>query len=159
MHYYAEISGVIVIVPSSNQRRSQDFFLGGATRYIFRHLSGSRPPTADRVQWGGGGSSRNFSRYQINHIPSILGLFFTFSGRLRVTRRLWTLTEIHGHFPRLLTHSNHVTASLHSAKNKLTKVWGGPWPPWPPLATPLVPIISSTGCNIRFLFAARISIA
>ena len=56
------------------QRRSQDFCLGGATRYIFRHL---REPTAfsggggvvaeffrdlhyrDHIQWGGGGSTRN----------------------------------------------------------------------------------------------------
>ena len=37
------------------QRRSQDFCLGGATRYIFRHLSGE--PTAFS---GGGGSSRSF---------------------------------------------------------------------------------------------------
>ena len=34
-------------------RRSQDFFLGGATRYIF-----VTSPGADRIQWGGG-SSRN----------------------------------------------------------------------------------------------------
>ena len=38
------------------QRRSQDFGLGGATRYIFCHLSGSRPHSVG----GGGGSSRNF---------------------------------------------------------------------------------------------------
>ena len=49
------------------QRRSQDFCLGG-TRYIFRHLSGSRPHSvgggvaemlrdlraSDQIQWGGG---------------------------------------------------------------------------------------------------------
>ena len=60
-----------------HQRRSQNFCLGGATRYIFRHLSGE--PTAfsvggvvaeifrdlvyRRIRFsGGGGSSRNFSR-------------------------------------------------------------------------------------------------
>ena len=45
--------------------------------------------------------------------------------------------KIQGHFPCLLTHSNHVTTSIHSGKKHLPKVWGGPWPPWPPLATPL----------------------
>ena len=61
------ICTLLYFVPEINlfvfkQRRSQDFCLGGATRYIFRHLS----PGADRIQWGGGGvvadicSSRNF---------------------------------------------------------------------------------------------------
>ena len=49
--------------------------------------------------------------------------FFTFSGHLRITRRLWTLAEIQAHFPCLLTHSNHVTTSIHSGKKHLPKVW------------------------------------
>ena len=56
------------------QRRSQDFCLGGATRYIFRHLSGEPAAFSGggvvaeifrvlvyRIRFsGGGGSSRNF---------------------------------------------------------------------------------------------------
>ena len=49
------------------QRRSQDFFWGGATRYNF-----VTSPGADRIQWGEGGgvvaeicSSRNFPRSQL----------------------------------------------------------------------------------------------
>ena len=120
------------------QRRSQDFGLGGGTQYIFRHLSGSRPHSKFCV---GGGSSRNFSRSQINHVPSLPGNFFLhFSGHLRITLRLWTFTEIQAHFPRLLTHSNHVTTSIHSGKKHLPKVGGGHGPRAPPLATPLLSI-------------------
>ena len=57
----------------------------------------------------------------------------TFLGHRQVTRRLLTLTQIQAHFPGLLTHSNHLTTSIHSRKKHFTKVWGGgPWPPWPP---------------------------
>ena len=71
--------------------------------------------------------------------PRFRDIFCTFSAHLRIIRCLWTLAEIQGHFPCLLTHSNHVTASIHSGKKTFTKSLGGPWPPWPPpLATPLV---------------------
>ena len=59
-------------------------------------------------------------------------MFGTFLGRLRIIRRLWTLADIQGHFPCLLTHSNHVTTSIHSGKKHLPKVWGGGMAPWPP---------------------------
>ena len=59
-------------------------------------------------------------------------IFGTFSSHLRIIRRLWKLAEIQGHFPCLLTHSNHVTTSIHSGEKHLPKVWGGAWPPCPP---------------------------
>ena len=40
--------------------------------------------------------------------------------------------KIQGHFPCLLTHSNHVTTSIHSAKKHLPKVWGAMAPLAPP---------------------------
>ena len=43
----------VAVTSCSNQRRSHDFCLGGATRYIFRHLSGE--PTAFSGRGGGGG--------------------------------------------------------------------------------------------------------
>ena len=61
----------------------------------------------------------------------------TFSGHRRVTRRLWTLTQIQAHFPGLLTHSNHVTTSIHSRKKHFPTIWGGGMAPLAPLATPL----------------------
>ena len=87
---------------------------------------------SDSVGGGGGGSSRNFSRCKSIAFPQFRHILGTFSGHRRVTRRLRTLTQIQAHFPGLLTHSNHVTTSIHSRKINLTKVWGGAWPPWPP---------------------------
>ena len=141
------------------QRRSQDFCLGGATRYIFRHLSGSRPHSVGgvvakcfrdlsyRIRFGGGGGSSKQTFFPLanqSHSPRFLGIFGTsgtFSGHLRIARRLWTLTEIQAHFTGLLTHSNHVTTSIHSRKKHLTRIWGAMAamaPLAPPLATPLL---------------------
>ena len=122
------------------------FFGGGATRTFSVISPGGRPHSVggggssrnfpssqlpDQIQWGGG-SSRQFSRCKSITFPRFRNIFGTFSGHLRITRRLWTLTEIQTHFPALLTPSNHVTTSIHSRKKHLTKVWGGAWPPWPP---------------------------
>ena len=129
--------------------------MGGATRYIF-----VTSPGADRIQWGGGGVVADIFRYLNYRIgfsggggggvvaeifpgnksitfPRFRRIFCTFSGHLGIIRRLWTLAEIHGHFPCLLTHSNHLTTSIHSGKKQSPKVWGGHGPPGPPLATPL----------------------
>ena len=51
------------------------FFLGGPPG-TFSVIS----PGTDRIQWGRGGSSRNFSRKLINPIPSIPGHFFDIFG-------------------------------------------------------------------------------
>ena len=121
------------------------FVWGVATRYIFRHLSGSRPHSV-----GGGvvadifpaSKSITFTRFL-----GILGAFGTISGHLRIARRLWTLTEIQAHFPGLLTHSNHVTTSIHSRKKHLPKVWGGHGPPGPPgYATGLNSQLNAASC-------------
>ena len=103
---------------------------GGVVAEIFRDLY-------YRIGFsGGGGSSRNFSRQQINHInhiPSTPGHFWYIFGPLADHPPFMdTLAEIQGLFPCLLTHSNHVTTSIHSGKKHLQKVWGGPWPPCPP---------------------------
>ena len=116
------------------------FVWGGATRYIFRHLSGSRPHSVggggvvadifshsqlpDRIQWRGGGSSRDFSRSQINHIPSVPGNFWSIFGPPANHPPFMDTHGNSGHFPRLLTHTNHVPTSIHSGKKHLTKVWG-----------------------------------
>ena len=146
---------------------------GGATRYIFRHLSGSRPHSVgggssrnfplshlpDQIQWGGGVVAEIFPVHKSITFPRFPDILGTFSGHRRITRRLWTLTEIQAHFPGLLTHSNHVTTSIHSRKKHLSKVWGGPWPPWPPLATPLrliiicVPVKNKMCVHFRNYFA------
>ena len=84
------------------QRRSQDFFLGGATRYIF-----VTSPGADRIQWGGGvvaeifmisvtGSdsvgggvvAEMFPVIKSIAFPRFRDIFCTFSGHLRIVRRL-----------------------------------------------------------------------
>ena len=111
------------------------FVWGGATRYIFRHLSGE--PTAFS---GGGGSSRSFPWNRLpDHIqwggvvaeifhvhksiafPRFRHIFATFSGQRRL---LTTLTGIKAHFPGLLINSFQ--------KKTFTRSLGGPWPPWPP---------------------------
>ena len=118
------------------------FFGGGATRYIF-----VTSPGADRIQWGGGVVAEIIFRelnYRIGFsegggvvaeifpvdksitFPRFRDILGTFSGHLRIIRRLWTLAKIQGHFPCLLTHSNHVTTSIHSGKKHLTKVWPPP---------------------------------
>ena len=115
------------------QRRSQDFFLGGgATRYIF--VTPLREPTAFS---GGGVVTEIFPVSKSITFPRFRDIFGTFSGHLRIVRRFMDIAEIQGRFPCLLTHSNHVTTSIHSGKKTFNKSLGGPWPPWPPLATPL----------------------
>ena len=69
--------------------------------------------------WGGGGVVEGIFHLLVNHIHSIPGIFLTFSGLLRIARRLWTLTEIQAHFPCLLTHSK---------KNICQKFGGGHGP-------------------------------
>ena len=111
-----------------SQRRSHDFFLGGPPG-TFSVIS----PGADRIQWGGGVVADIFPVNKSITFPRFRDIVGTFSGHRPITLRLWTLTEIQAHFPDLLTHSNHVTTSIHSTKKHLTKVWGGgmaPWPPW-----------------------------
>ena len=85
---------------------------------------------------GGGGVAEIFPVNNAITFPRFRDILGTFSGHLRITRRLWALTELQAHFPGLLTLSNHVTTSIHSRKKHLTTVWGGR-APWPPLATPL----------------------
>ena len=100
---------------------------GGVVAEIFRDLN-------YRIRFsGGGGVAEIFPVDKSITFPRFRDIFFTFSGHLRITRRVWTLTEIKAHFPALLSHSNHVTTSVHSRKEHLTKVWGG----MAPLATPL----------------------
>ena len=94
--------------------------------------SSLREPTAFS---GGGVVADIFPASKSITFPRFLGIFgtfHTFSGHLRIARRLWTLTEIQAHFPGLLTHSNHVTTSIHSRKKHLPKVWGGHGPLAPP---------------------------
>ena len=91
---------------------------GGVVAEIFSH---SRLP--DRIQWGGG-SSRDFSRSQINHIPSVPGNFWSIFGPPANHPPFMDTHGNSGHFPRLLTHTNHVATSIHSGKKHLTKVWG-----------------------------------
>ena len=57
--------------------------------------------------------------------PRFRDIFGTFSGHLRIIRRLWTLAGFKEHFPCLLSHSNHVTTSIHSGKKHFPKVLGG----------------------------------
>ena len=147
------------------QRRSQDFFLGGATRYIF-----VTSPGADRIQWGGGGSSRNFpwsqlpdriqwggvvaeifrdlsyrigfsggegsirnfSRWQIKHIPSIPGHFLYIFGP---PAALSPFMDTHGNSGTLpmSAYTFNPRNNINSfPKKTFTKSLGGPWPPWPP---------------------------
>ena len=90
-------------------------------------------PGADRIQWGGGSSVAEVfpvvtEFFPVNKsitFPRFRDILATFSGHR-------TLTEIQGHFPRLLTNSNHVTKLIHSGKKHLTKVWGSHGPLAPP---------------------------
>ena len=114
----------VVISRDRWQRRSQDFCLGGATRYIFRHLSESGEPTAFsggggvvaeifreliyRIRFSGGGGvvAEIFHVHESVAFPRLRHIFGTFSGHRRVTRRLFTtLTGIKAHFPGLLINS------------------------------------------------------
>ena len=52
------------------------------------------------------------------------GTFFYISGHLEVTRHLWRLTEIPGHFAGLLTHSKNVTTSINCKKTVYQKFGG-----------------------------------
>ena len=123
-HYWAN-AGVLFVGWTNGVSRI--FFWGGATRYIFRHLSGSRP-----LQWGGGVVADIFPVDKSITFPRFRDIFGTFSGHLRITRRLWTLKEIQAHFPGLITHSSHVTTSIHSRKKHLPNVWGAMAPLAPP---------------------------
>ena len=111
------------------------FFWGGPPGTFSSPLRGSRPHSVG----GGGGSSRNFRYlgcrigfsggggvvaeiFPVNRsmtFPRFRDILGTFSAHLRIVRRLWTLAEVQGHFPCLLTHSNHVTTSIHSGKKHL----------------------------------------
>ena len=119
--------------PSYMQQHSQDFCFGGGhpvhfpsylrgpTAFsggggIFRDLGyriRSRPldQLPDQIKWGGGVVPDIFPVNRSITFPRFSDIFATFSGHLRITRRLWTLTEIQAHFPALLTHSNHVTVT------------------------------------------------
>ena len=148
------------------------FFWGGHPVH-FRHLSWSRPYSVggggssrnvpcsqlpDRIQWGGGGGvvAEIFPLNKSITFPRFRDIFGTFSGHLRIIRRLWTLAEIQGHFPCLLAHSNHVTTSIHSGKKTFTKSLGGPWPPWPPpLATPLRRNVKWQWCYVTIYVLTR----
>ena len=135
---------------------------GVATRYIFRHL---RKPTTFggggggvvpeifrdlqyriRFSGGGGGSSRHFPGNRSIAFPRCRDIFFTFSGHLQVTRRLWTLTQIQGHFPGLLTFKppNNINSFQ---KKTFTKSLGGMAPLTPPPPPPATPL--SKGACIR----------
>ena len=70
----------------------------------------------------------------------------TFSGHRQVTRRSLTLTQIQAHLPGLITHSNHVTKSIHSRKIICQKFGGG----MAPLATPLVATQLANRSNFKF---------
>ena len=101
---------------------------GGVVAEIFRDLN-------YRVGFSGGGGGVVADIFPVNGsitFPRFLDIVGTFSGHLRIIRRLWTLAGIQAHFPCLLTHSSHVTTSIHSGKKNLPKVWGGHGPPGPP---------------------------
>ena len=129
------------------QRRSHDFFFGGATRYIF-----VTSPGADRIQWGG----------VVAEIFRDLNYRIGFGGGGGVADVNKSITfprfrDIFGppadHQPFMDTRGNSGTLPMSACTFKprnninsfriktFTKSLGGPWPPWPPpLATPL-PIV------------------
>ena len=116
---------------SSPLREPTAFSGGGVVAELFRDLN-------YRIGFSGGGGvvAEIFPLDKSITFPRFRDVFGTFSGHLRIIRRFWTLAEIQGHFPCLLTRSNHVTTSINSGKKHLPKVWGGA-KNWPPLATPL----------------------
>ena len=154
------------VVAQLNNGVARIFVWGGGHPVPFSVIS----PGADRIQWGGGGgSSIHFPNYRITFsgggggvvaeifpvtksitLPPLRDIFGTCSPPVRITRRLWTLTEIRARFPGRLTQSKHVTASIHSRKKHLPKVWGGPWPPWPPPG-----YATATKSSIPFLYTNR----
>ena len=122
----------------SVQRRSQDLCLGGGTRYIFRHLSGSRPHSV-----GGGVVADIFLVHKSITFPRFRDIFGTFPGP---PANHPPFTDTHGNsgtLPRS-AYTFKPRNNINSFQKKtFTKSWGGHGP-LAPLATPLARFPSSS---------------